>query len=71
MSWTDEARNRVQTGGTYSMSNIGKVKVVGSIRQYGGKGNGGALFVKCEIVESKSDYYKVGSFHQLNAEFMN
>ena len=70
MNWENETRNRIKSGGTYRMSNIGKVKVIGSISQFGGSGSGGALFVKCEIIESKSDHYKVGSTHELNAEFM-
>ena len=67
MSWETKVRNRIKTGSTYSMSSIGKVKVVGNISQFKGKG---ALFVMCEIVESKKEYYKVGSRHELNAEFM-
>ncbi len=69
MDWTDKVKSRVKTGKTYSMS-MGKVKVIGQIRQFGGSGSGGALFVKCEIIESRSENYPVGSHHQLNAEFM-
>ncbi len=70
MSWEKKVKQRIQTGNTYTMSNIGKVKVVGSISQYGGEGSGGALFVECIIIESTNSYYKVGSTHELNAEFM-
>ena len=71
MSWTERVRNRVKKGGTYTMNSIGKVKVIGSISQYGGNGSGGALFVKCEIIETKNEQrYPVGSTHELNAEFM-
>lgn len=68
MSWIDDVVSRVQTGGIYRMSGIGEIKVVGSINQFGG--SRGALFVKCKVLKSESESYEVGSFHELNAEFM-
>lgn len=70
MGWENEIRNSIKKGNTYRMGGIGKVKVIGNVSQYGGKGSGGALFVKCKIVESVSKSYKIGDIHELNAEFM-
>ena len=67
MSWEQKVKSRIHKGSTYTVSGIGKVRVTGSINQFGSRG---ALFVWCEIVESESLKYPVGSRHELNAEFM-
>lgn len=70
MVWEKQVENRIKRGGVYTLSGIGKVKVIGNVNQFGGRGNGGALFVECEIVESEREDYPIGSKHELNAEFM-
>ncbi len=75
MSWQQFTRSKIKQGAVCKMNGspntIGLlVKIVGHISQFGGNGSGGAMFVKCKIIESKSESYKIGSYHELNAEFL-
>lgn len=71
MSWEQSTRNKIVTGKNYRIYNIGIVKVIGNISQFGGDGSGGGLFVECEIVKTEdTENYPLGSTHELNAEFM-